>query len=87
MWQSDCEPIMQTIQSLTQQILELDSDIEEVGAEALRLPLSQYFASQREIDRLFKRQHVLQGEWDQAMSELAICRSPRQAYPLLWQGG
>jgi hypothetical protein len=87
MVQPDCEPIMQTIQSLTRQILELDYGIEELEAEALRLHLPQYFASQREVDHLLKRQHALQNEWNKAMSEFAICRSTYPAHYLLWQGG
>ncbi len=83
MLQPDCEPIIQTIQNLTQQILELDYGIAELEAEALHLSLPQYFVSQREVDRLFNMQRALQNEWNSAMSEFALCRSAHHAYPLL----
>ena len=83
MLQPDCEPIMQTIQHLTQQIVELDDSIAELEAEALHLSLPRYFVSQRGVDHLFKMQRALQNEWNSAMSEFALCRSARRAYPLL----
>jgi hypothetical protein len=74
---------MQTIQRLTRQILELDYGITELETEALHLSLPQYFVSQREVDHLFKMQRALQNEWNNAMSEFALCRSAHHAYPLL----
>jgi hypothetical protein len=78
MIQSDCEPIKQTVQSLTQQIEEIDYRIGALEAEALELDPLPYLVSQRKIDRLIRVKNALQDKWHNAMNELAICRS---AYP------
>ncbi len=74
MLQPDCEPIMQTIQSLEQQTLEIDNRIGTLVAEAMRLNPLQFIVSQRKIDDLISAKHALQDEWDNAMNEFAICR-------------
>ncbi len=78
--QLDCEPIKQTIQSLTQQIEEIDHRIGALKAEAMQLDPLPYFASQRKIDRLVRVKLALEDEWSNAMSELAICRSAHPAH-------
>ena len=75
MVQPDCEPIIQTIQSLAQQIEEIDSRIGALEAEVMQLNPLQYVVSQRGVDRLVRVKHTLQDRWNNAMSELAICRS------------
>ena len=70
----DCEPIMQTIQSLEQQALEIDNRIGTLVAESMRLNPLQFIVSQRKIDHLISAKHALQDEWDNAMNEFAICR-------------
>ena len=80
MVQSDCEPLMQTIQSLTQQIREIDARIGDLETEAMYLNPLQYIVSQRKIDRLIKVKHTLQDQWNDAMTELAICRAASPAH-------
>lgn len=75
MLQPDCEPIMQTIQSLAQQIQEIDYRIGVLEAKALRLNALQYIVSQRKVDHLVRVKYTLQDKWNNAMSEFAICRS------------
>ena len=77
MLQPDCEPIMQTIQSLAQQIEEIDYGTGALQDEAMRLNPLQYVVSQRKVDRLVREKHALQDKWNNAMSEFAICRSAR----------
>jgi hypothetical protein len=81
MVQADCEPFIQTIQNLAQQIEKIDYRIGALEAEAMQLlnPL-QYVVSQRKIDRLIKVKHTLQDKWNNAMTELAICRSAHPAH-------
>jgi hypothetical protein len=80
MLQPDCEPIMQTIQNLAQQIEEIDYRIGDLGTEAMQLNPLQYPVSQRKVDRLVRVKHALQDEWNNAMNELAICRSSHPAH-------
>jgi len=76
----DCEPIQQTVQSLTQQIEEIDFRISALEAEALELNPLPYLVSQRKVDRLIRVKRALQDEWHNAMNELAICRSAHPAH-------
>ena len=78
--QPDCEPVMQTIQSLAQQIEELDYRIGALEAEAMQLNLLQDVISQRKVDRLVRVKHAFQDKWNNAMNELAICRSAQSAH-------
>jgi hypothetical protein len=82
LFQPDCEPLMQTIQSLAQQIQEIDFRIGVLEAEAMQLNPLHYIISQRQVDRLIRVKHALQDKWNNAMSELAICRSAHPAYVL-----
>lgn len=76
----DCEPLIQTIQSLAQQIEEIDSRIGALEAEAMQLNPLRYIVSQRKIDHLVRAKHTLQDKWNNAMTELSICRSTPSAY-------
>ena len=80
MVQPDCEPLVQITESLAQQIEEIDSRIGALEAEAMQLNPLQYIVSQRKIDRLVKVKHALQDKWNDAMTELAICRSSHPAH-------
>ena len=80
MLQPDCEPIQQTVQSLTRQIEEFDFRIGALEAEALELNPLPYLVSQRKVDRLIGAKRALQDEWHNAMNELAICRSAHPAH-------
>ena len=63
MLQPDCEPIMQTIQSLEHQTQEIDDRIGVLETKALQLNSLQYIVSQRKIDRLVRMKHALQDKW------------------------
>ena len=78
-FQPVCEPIMETIQSLAQQIEDIDYRIAALEAEAMQLDPLQYFVSQRKIDHLVGVKHRLQDEWNNEMNELALCRSTHPA--------
>jgi prefoldin subunit 5 len=80
MLQPDCEPIMQTIQSLAQQIQEIDDRIGVLETKALSLNPLQYIVSQQKVDRLVRVKHAFQDKWSNAMSEFAICRSAHPAH-------
>ena len=82
MLQPDCEPIMQTIQSLAQQIQEIDFRVGVLEAEAMQLNPLPYIVSQRQVDHLVRVKHTLQDKWNNAMNELAICKSAHPAYVL-----
>ena len=71
---------MQTIQSLTEQIREIDDRIGALEAEAMQLNLLQYIVSQREVDHLVRVKHALQDEWNNTMSKFAVCRSALPAH-------
>jgi len=71
---------MQTIQSLAQQIQEIDYRIGVLEAKALQLNALQYIVSQRKVDRLVRVKHTLQDKWNNAMSEFAICKSADPTY-------
>jgi len=40
----------------------------------------QYVVAQQELNRLVRVKHTLQDKWNNAMSELAICRSAHPAH-------
>ncbi len=80
MLQPDCEPLMQTIQSFAQDIEEIDFRIGALEAEAMELNPLQYLVSQRRVDSLLWVKHVRRDKWDNAMSQLAICRSAQPAH-------
>ena len=80
MLQPDCEPLMQTIQSFTQDIEEIDFRIGALEAEAMALNPLQYLISQRRVDSLLWVKQTRRDNWDKAMSQLAICRSTHPAH-------
>ncbi len=80
MLQLDCEPLMQTIQSFAQDIEEIDYRIGALEAEAMELNPLQYLVAQRRVDRLLWVKDARRDKWDNAMSQLAICRSTHPAH-------
>jgi len=80
MLQADCAPIVQAIHILAQQIQEIDVRRGVLEAEAMELNPLQYVSSQQEVNRLVRVKLVLQGKWNKAMNELAICRSAHPAH-------
>lgn len=78
MLQPNCELLVSAIDQLTHEIRAIDDQINAVEVEALeQLNLFHYFRLQSEVGRLIKGQRILQGRWNRAMTELAICRSAR----------
>ena len=49
-------------------------------AEAMQLNPLPYTVSQRQVDHLVRVKHTLQDKWNNAMSELAICRLAHPAH-------
>ena len=75
MLQPDCELLVSIIDQLTYEIRAIDDQIEILETEALdQQNLFQYFKLQSRASRLIKEQRILQGRWNRAMTELAICR-------------
>jgi hypothetical protein len=75
MLQPDCDIIVEAIQSLTHEIEQIDYRIGVLEAEAMELNPLQYLVLQRKVDRLVSVKHKLQDNWNNAMNDLAICRS------------
>jgi hypothetical protein len=76
MSQPTCEPIVETIQKLTQDLYTIDDELHALEVEGMNQqhPWG-YVVLQRQVDRLNKEKHALQDAWNRAMNELAICRS------------
>ena len=82
MQQSDCETIAQTVNKLQQEINEIDEQVQAHEAEALKqLNPLRYLMLQGAVNRLIREEHAIQGQWSNAMVELAICRSGGQIAP------
>ena len=76
MSQPACEPLVATIQKLTQDLGIIDDQLQALEVEGMnQLNPWRYFALQPQVNDLIKRKHALQDAWNDAMSELAICRS------------
>lgn len=77
MSQPACEPIVETIQRLTQDLIALDEQLHYlVEVEGMnQLSPWRFFAMQPQVDLLNKKKHALRDEWSRAMTELAVCRS------------
>ena len=77
MTQPACESLVETIQQLTQDLIALDERIHSlVEVEGMnQLNPWRYLVLQPRVDRLIKKKHALQGAWNRAVTELAICRS------------
>jgi hypothetical protein len=71
---------MQAIHILAQHIQETDYRRGVLEAEAMELNPLQYVVAQQELNRLVRVKHTLQDGWNNAMSELAICRSAHPAH-------
>ncbi|TMC17906.1 MAG: hypothetical protein E6J04_11870 [Chloroflexi bacterium] len=74
--QPTCEPLIETIQQLTQDLYTIEDQIHALEVEGMyQLHPWRYVVLQPQVDRLIKKKHALQDMWDHAMNELAICRS------------
>lgn len=75
MLQPDCDLLISVIDQLTYEIRAIDDRIEVLETETLdQQNLFQYFKLQSRASRLIKEQCILQGRWNRAVTELAICR-------------
>jgi len=76
MSQPTCEPLIETIQKLTQDLGVIEDQLQALEVEGMnQLHPKRYFALQPQVDRLIKKKHALQDAWNHAMNELALCRS------------
>jgi hypothetical protein len=76
MSQPPCEPLVETIEKLTQDLDTIEDQLQALQVEGMNQLLPwRYLALQPQVDRLLKKQHTLQDAWNQAMYELASCRS------------
>ncbi len=76
MSQPTCEPLVETIQKLTQDLDTIDGQLQALEVEGMnQLNPWRYFALQPQVDRLIKNKRELRDVWDHVMNELAICKS------------
>ena len=76
MSQPPCQPLVETIEKLTQDLDTIDDQLQALQVEGMNQLLPwRYLALQPQVDRLLNKQHALQDAWNQAMYELARCRS------------
>ena len=76
MSQLSCEPLIEAIQKLTQELDIIEAQLYALEVEGMNhLPPRRYIALQPQVDRLIKKKQALQDAWNHAMNELAICRS------------
>ena len=74
--QPTCEPLIETIQQLTQDLSIIEDQLQALEVEGMnQLHPWRYFALQPQVDRLNRKKLGLQDAWNRAMNELAICRS------------
>ena len=76
MSQLSCEPLIEAIQKLTQELDIIEAQLYALEVEGMnQLHPRRYIALQPQVDRLIEKKHALQDAWNHAMNELAICRS------------
>jgi hypothetical protein len=76
MSQLSCEPLIEAIQKLTQELDIIEAQLYALEVEGMnQLHPWRYFALQPQVDRLNRKKLGLQDAWNRAMNELAICRS------------
>ena len=76
MSQLSCEPLIEAIQKLTQELDIIEAQLYALEVEGMnQLHPWRYFALQPQVDRLNRKKLGLQDAWNRAMNELAACRS------------
>ena len=76
MSQLSCEPLIEAIQKLTQELDIIEAQLDALEVEGMnQLHPWRYFALQPQVDRLNRKKLGLQDAWNRAMNELAACRS------------
>ena len=76
MSQPTCEPLIEAIQKLTQELDIIEAQLYALEVEGMnQLHPWRYFALQPQVDHLNRKKLRLQDAWNRAMNELAICRS------------
>jgi hypothetical protein len=76
MSQPNCELLLPVIDQLAHELRAIDDQIHALEMEAMsQLHPSQYLKLQPKVDYLLKEERILQGKWNKAMDELALCRS------------
>ena len=75
MSQSTCEPLVEAVQKLAQELDIIEAQLYDLEVEGMnQLHPWRYFALQPKVDRLNREKLALQDEWNGAMNELAVCR-------------
>jgi hypothetical protein len=75
MSQPTCEPLVEAIQKLAQELDIIEAQLYALEVEGMnQLHPWRYFALQPKVDRLNTKKLALQDAWNRAMNELAICR-------------
>ena len=76
MSQLSCEPLIEAIQKLTQELDIIEAQLYALEVEGMnQLHPWRYFTLQPQVDRLNRKKLALQDAWNRAMNELAACRS------------
>ena len=76
MSQLSCEPLIEAIQKLTQELDIIEAQLYALEVEGMnQLHPWRYVALQPQVDRLNRKKLALQNAWNRAMNELAACRS------------
>ena len=76
MSQLSCEPLIEAIQKLTQELDIIEAQLYALEVEGMnQLHPWRYFALQPQVDRPNRKKLALQNAWNRAMNELAACRS------------
>src|SRR2546430_5524394 len=66
--QPTCEPLIETIQQLTQDLYTIEDQIHALEVEGMyQLHPWRYVVLQPQVDHLIKKKHALQDMWDHAM--------------------
>jgi len=76
MSQPICEPLVEAVQNLAQELDMIEAQLYDLEVEGMnQLHPWRYFALQPKVDRLNRKKLALQDAWNRAMNELVVCRS------------
>ena len=76
MSQASKDSLIERIQALSHSLDTIEDRLHILEVEGMnQLQPWRYLALQQQVDSLIKKKHALQDAWNQAMNELARCRS------------
>lgn len=71
-----CEPLVEAIQKLAQELDIVEVQLYALEAEGMnQLHPWRYFVSQPQVDRHTRKKLRLQDAWNRAMNDLVVCRA------------